>query len=49
MPRPRIDPQQELDAYQLYVDSGRTLSARALVEASGRAVRVSGGSAATYR
>ena len=33
MPRPRIDPQQEIYAYQLYVGSGRTLSAKALVEA----------------
>ena len=33
MPRPRIDPQQQIYAYQLYVDSGRTLSARAIVQA----------------
>ena len=33
MPRPKIDPQQEIHAYQLYVGSDRTLSARALVEA----------------
>ena len=33
MPRPRIDPQQEIYVYQLYVDSGRTLSARAMVQA----------------
>ena len=33
MPRPRIDPQQEIYAYQLFVGSGWTLSARALVEA----------------
>ena len=33
MPRPRIDPQQEIYAYQLYVASGRTLSAKAIVAA----------------
>ena len=33
MPRPKIDPKQEIHAYQRYVGSDRTLSARALVEA----------------